>query len=731
MTAVLDRPVSPVQSRPVQPGRVQPGRHRKPPPPQRVPIFRVRIADLAALGAAAGAVALTELPGALRAVCLVVFIATGPGSAVLTWVSVPRRVWLSTVPVLGMALTTLMAIVALWSHRWAPLHILWVLVAAVAASSAYWYYRNDSSPRAAATGWSVRSVPAAPGRHIVCSRLSLVLSGAAVTLWLVALPGLPGVDAGFYGLLFSGTGPLLAVCIGACCAAMVLAIRSRRLLPAVAAVAAAIVVARVTTFAATEVPLYDWTYKHLAVVDYIQVHGRLTADGTDIYAQWPAFFAVWAWFCEVTGVAPMTVAHLFAPAMHVLIALTVYTGARAIGRSRSTALTAAFIAEIANWVGQDYFSPQAWALVLAFGMLVLLLASPRSHACGVLAVVVFTAIVPSHQLTPFWAVAVALALCVLKRARPWWVAVAMAAITATYLLLNLEAVLPYGLLSGGSPLDNAASNVQTSGVPAKDFTSAVVRSLSVSVVLAALASAFWLWRTGQRVLGPAVVAFASFGLLLGQSYGGEAIFRVYLYAMLGMAILIAPAVVTAVRGIGADARRTAVGAATIVGVTVAGLAGLHGYVALWPMVYETRAQVDVMDEITRDADVRTRLVMLRHGGMPTRLNAGYADVTLHNPYFDEPVTYDLWDGREPRLPELQAGLPSDRDLRALYEFATYDADVAYLILAVQSNKAMHYYGNFHPAAAGFVEDELRRSPSWTVVHQDANSVVFRTFPPRP
>ncbi|MGE2835273.1 hypothetical protein [Mycobacterium sp. SMC-4] len=688
------------------------------------------MADLAVLGAGAGAVALTDVPGALRAVCLVVFIATGPGSAVLTWVSVPRRVWLSTVPVLGMAIATLMAIAALWSYRWAPLHILWVSVVAVAASSAYWYYRTGSSPRDAALGWSVRTLAAAPARSVVQSRVSLALSGAAVLLWAVALPGLPGVDAGFYGLLFTGTGPLLAVCMVACCVAMVLAIRSRRLLPAVGAVVAAITVARVTTFVATEVPLYDWTYKHIAVVDYILVHGRLTPDGTDIYTQWPAFFAVWAWFCEVTGVSPMTIAHLFAPAIHVLIALTVYTAARAVGRSRYVALTAVFIAEITNWVGQDYFSPQAWSLVLAFGMLALLLASPRSHACGVLAVVVFTAIVPSHQLTPFWAVAVALALCVLKRARPWWVAVAMAVITATYLLLNLEAVLPYGLLSGGSPLDNAASNVQTSGLPAKDFTSAVVRSLSVAVVLCALASALWLWRTGRRVLAPAVAAFASFGLLLGQSYGGEAIFRVYLYALLGMAILIAAAVVTAVRDIGADPRRTTRGAAAVVGVTIAGLAGLHGYVALWPIVYETRDQVQAMDEITRDADVRTRLVMLRHGGMPTRLNAGYADVTLHNPYFDEPVTYDLWDGREPRLPELQTGVPSQRDLRALYEFATYDADVAYLILSRQSNKAMQYYGNFHPAAAGIVENELRRSPLWTVLYQDVNSVVFRTFPPR-
>lgn len=722
MTAILERP-------PTRPAASR-GRHRKPSPPQRIPIAPVRMADLAALGAVAGAVAMTGLPSTLRAVCLIVFIALGPGSAILTWVRTPRRVRLATVPVLGMASTTLLAIVALWSYRWAPLPMLWVAVVAVGASSAYWYYRNGSSPRDATRGWSVRTVPATAGGTAGLTRISLAFSGIAVAVWVVALPGLPGIDTSFYGLLFSGSGPLLAVGMLLCCLAMVCAIRGRGLLPAVAAIGTAIVISRVTTFAATEVPLYDWTYKHLAVVDYIQVYGRVMPDGTDIYAQWPAFFAMWAWFCEVTGVAPMTVAHLFAPAVHVLLALTVYTAARAVGWSRLVALTGAFVAEIANWVGQDYFSPQAWSLVLAFGALALLLASRRSRVCGVLAVVVFTAIVPSHQLTPFWIVAVALALCVLKRARPWWSALAMAAITAAYLLLNLEAVLPYGLLSGGSPLDNAASNVQTSGLPAKDFTSSVVRSLSAGVVLAAVGSAVWLRRSGRTVLGPAVVAFASFGLLLGQSYGGEAIFRVYLYSLLGMAILIAPALVASVRGMpGAGARGVARAVAALA-VCAAGLAGLHGYVALWPIVYQTRAQIDAMDTITRDAELRTRLVMLRHGGMPTRLNAGYAAVTLHNPYFDEPVTHDLWDGREARLPELQAGLPSQNDLRALHEFATYDADVAYLILAEQSNKAMRYYGNFDPAAAVFVEDELRRSPQWSVVYEDANSIIFRTLPTR-
>lgn len=689
----------------------------------RVPVLRVRPADLAAAGAVAGVLALTGLPDELRAISLLVFIAIGPGSAVLTWVRIPRRAMLSTVPVLGAAITTLIAMAAMWSYRWSPPEILWVQIVAIGASSAYWYHRNRATAPTATRRlrWRQIAAPAPAGRSVVRTHLSLLLSAAAVAIWLAAIPGLPGVEASYYGLLFSGTGPLLAVCIVLCAWALLVAVRDRRVLPAAVAVGAAILVSRVTTVVATEVPLYDWTYKHLAVVDYILVNGRIAPDGTDIYAQWSAFFVMFAWFSDVTGQAPITIAHVFAPIIHVLIALAVYCAARVLGRSRRTALTAAFLAEVFNWVGQDYFSPQAWSLTLAFGMIVLLLASPRSRASGVLAIVVFAATVPTHQLTPFWAVGVACLLCVVRRARPWWISVVMVMIAGSYLLLNLEAVLPYGMFSGSSVVSNATSNVVSSGMPAKDFTSAVVRALSLAVVATAFFGAIWLWRRKRPMIGLSIVAFSSFGLLLGQNYGGEAIFRVYLYSLLGCAILIAPAVV------GAVDRSRVTRAIAVLGLSGVSLAGLHGYVALWPMVLETRAQVDLMDSITTDADLRTRLVMMRLGGMPTRLNADYADVVYFNPYFDETIAYDLWDGRNPNLAELKKNFPAADDIAVLDENATREAYMAYVMFSEQSNKALRYYGDYRPEAIEILQGALRNSPNWTVFYEDGATLVFRSI----
>ncbi|MDZ4268340.1 MAG: hypothetical protein U1D00_22055 [Mycobacterium sp.] len=710
-------------------GKAPPDTSGAPAVRHRIPAPSLRMPDLAAAGAVVGAIALMDVPAGVRAISLALFIAVGPGAAVLTWVRIPRRALLGTVPVLGIAIVTLITITAMWSYRWNSPDMLWVQVVAVAGSSAFWYYRTGSSVLDGPRQWRWRTVvasPTAPPKNLFRKHLSLLLSGLAVVVWVAAVPGLPGVDASYYGLLFSGTGPLLVVGIVLCTWALLVAVRDRLLLPGAVAIAAAIIVARVTTFVATEVPLYDWTYKHLAVVDYVMVHGRIAPDGTDIYTQWSAFFVFWAWFCELTGVAPMTVAHVFAPVMHVLIALIVYTAARVLGRSRRSAVAAAFIAEITNWVGQDYFSPQAWSLVLAFGMLVLLLASPRSAACGVLSIVVFAAMVPTHQLTPFWAMAAAILLCLFKRARPRWAPVAMALIAGAYLLLNLEAVLPYGLLSGGSPISNAASNILTSGLPAKDFTSAVVRTLSIVVVLTAGACAFWAWRHKRPVLVLSVLAFSSFGLLLGQSYGGEAIFRVYLYSLLGCALLIAPAVVGAVDRLGGSGRRILWPTAAVLGMTGASMAGLHGYVALWPLVVETRAQVELMDRITDGADVRTRLVMLRLGGMPTRLNASYAEVTQYNHYFDSTIGFDLWDYRDPNLPELKASFPSPEDMKTLDDYAQYDAFRAYVMFSEQSNKAVRYYGDFRPEAVEIMQSALRESPNWTVFYENGETVVFRT-----
>jgi hypothetical protein len=687
-----------------------PGRQQPPAPVARVFHRPARPADLAAAGAVAGYLALLPLPSPVRALFVIAFMALGPGGAVLTWVDIPVRARVSTVPVLGMSIMTITTIAAMWSYRWNPIAILVVVTLAVTASSVLWYTKN-SWPSLRAQGEPL----VLPQWRNGLRRPAVVLTVLALLIWAAGLPWIPGVDANNMGLLFSGSGPALVVAIAVCTTAFVIAIRRRQLLAAVGALGAAIAISRLTTTLATEMPLYDWTYKHIAVVDYILVHDLIQPNGTDIYAQWPAFFVFAAWFCDVTGLSPITMAHLFAPVIHILIALTVFTAARVLKYSRRTALVACYVVEIVNWVGQDYFSPQAWTLILAYGLLVLLLASTTNRNAGILAIIPFAAMVPSHQLTPFWLLLTASLMVLTKRARPWWAVAAMVVIAGTYLALNFAAVAPYGILSGGSPVSNATSNFEVAGSSVEKFlTSGVCRGISVLVLASALAGTFWLRRRRQPALAAALLAFSPLALLLGQSYGGEAIFRVFLYGLLGCGLLIAPALMNGING---AAARPGLGRATAwCWITVSAVAGLHGYVALWPMIIETRAQVGYMEQLTTDIEPGTRVLMMHPGGMPTRVNDNYAMLTLEDPYFDQPLSHDLTGEK--------ATFPTPDQLGAFqwavenHEFPTY------VMFSEQSRKAVEYYNEYPSDALARFQQFLGSGRDWEEVHRDGETLVF-------
>src|SRR6478735_5082367 len=105
-------------------------------------------------------------------------------------------------------------------------------------------------------------------------------------------------------------------------------------------------------------------------------------------------FSLTAWFASLSGISLIAIALVFAPLIHILLALSVMALARVLGYSRRTALAAAMISETLNWVAQDYFAPQAIALVVALATLVVLLTSRRLRAASVLGVFLFASLIP-------------------------------------------------------------------------------------------------------------------------------------------------------------------------------------------------------------------------------------------------------------------------------------------------------------------------------------------------
>ncbi|MGW0614449.1 glycosyltransferase [Streptomyces sp. NPDC002788] len=334
-----------------------------------------------------------------------------------------------------------------------------------------------------------------------------------------------------------------------------------------------LVMERATQAVLYPTPLYAWAWKHDAVIDHLLTAGGLqTADQVGdmaVYDQWPGFFAAQAALVRLLGVESSTMFMAWWPLvsslMLLLPLLLIY---RTFTEDRRLIWTAVWLFYVANWVGQDYFSPQSVAYALHVGVLAVVLrrfgrsavrrGSPRQAVWTVVITVMIAAIVISHQLTPGMLVVCLLALSLSSRYRDW---VPVVTTVVIFLAWCLTAALPF--LSAAMPdmirsLGDVGANVETGYGATPTGTGAIATSwaarlLSGSVLLLA---AFGVLR--QRVLRHRarpllLVAAAPLPMFAASSYGSEMIFRVLLFMLPGAAFFAAAAVLPEVRTLAADA----------------------------------------------------------------------------------------------------------------------------------------------------------------------------------
>ncbi len=330
-------------------------------------------------------------------------------------------------------------------------------------------------------------------------------------------------------------------------------------------------------------PFYPWVYTHFGVVRYINLHGRLDSS-IDIYQNWPAFFTLNAWFGRVARTQPVQIAawaQVFFNTCNMLQLRYVFGS---LNKDVRSIWVAVFTFFAANWVAQDYFAPQAFAFTLSLGLCGVILrrltvapdrarmarrlnraaafvarlgrrrrAAPAPddepagsqrvgrRAARNIALALFAVIVASHQLTPYMLIAGLAVLTALGVVRPRFLVVAFAAMALGYLLPRLEFVqVNYGLLtSAGDPLHNSrnATIGFGHGEPGRIFSAQASRLLSLAVWALALAGIVRRLRAGYKNLGVVVLAAAPVLIVFGQSYGGEAVYRVYLFSLPWLALL--------------------------------------------------------------------------------------------------------------------------------------------------------------------------------------------------
>jgi hypothetical protein len=348
-------------------------------------------------------------------------------------------------------------------------------------------------------------------------------------------------------------------------------------------------------------PRGEATWRHLGIIDHLTRVGSIDAT-IDAYFGWPGFFAAFAVFGKATGI-PLVQVALWAPVWNNalwLLALGALISQLTSDR-RHLWLTVWIFASV-NWIDQDYFSPQAFAFLLYLVILALILRLLRANspvavllrlrkararlgsawtrisrragpadpgtdptdATGgsslmtahaavpprarslILVTGLATAMVASHQLTPFALLLTVAALVLVGRLATPRLPLVLLLILAAWLILPASAYL------AGHPVTATLGDLATvadknltnriSGTPERLMVLRLRMIVTAVVWLLAAVGLLRRWRTGHRDVVCVALAVAPFLLLPAQSYGGEMLLRVTLYTLPFMAFLAAAAV---------------------------------------------------------------------------------------------------------------------------------------------------------------------------------------------
>jgi hypothetical protein len=322
---------------------------------------------------------------------------------------------------------------------------------------------------------------------------------------------------------------------------------------------------------------------HVAFVQYISENGTVPAS-YDARFSWPGFFAAAAQLVSLGGTQDAGTYLVLAPVVYFLAAVPgLLLIARTITHSWRWSWVAVLIFVLTNWYQQDYFSPQATALVIYVAVIGTLLwmidtaVVPRlrgnlagkivgalkrtpalpagmsvrtAQALGVVLAVLCAGLVVDHQLTPFTMIfaLVGFAATGLTRYRLLWVTTGLIFVGYfSYGAIDFWIGHLDGLLGDVGQVGNAIeAGVGGRIVGDPTYQSNQFVRIGWSVLLFALgAVGVWTLRRRREALLLAGLACAPFALLVVQSYGGEVVIRSFLYA----SPILAPLAACALRGV--------------------------------------------------------------------------------------------------------------------------------------------------------------------------------------
>ncbi|MGW6416180.1 glycosyltransferase [Streptomyces sp. NPDC055055] len=479
---------------------------------------------------------------------------------------------------------------------------------------------------------------------------------------------------------------------------------------------------------------YSWAWKHLAVVDAMMRHGGEVpnANKFSVYNDWPGFFQLNALFLRATGLDSAVGYAAWTPAFaNALLLAPLLLLYRCVTRDRRLVWGAAWIFYSCSWVGQDYFAPQTFAFLLFLAVIALVFRQLPSSALPrpdprrrggwpptllAAVVVLVAAVVVSHPLTPLMLISALVALSFPRRNRPvvlpllgatvaltavWDTTVARSYISEHIGNLTQSLVQPdRNVTAGLAPLGDAA--------PGQILLSWIDRGLSATVVVLAVAG--FLVRPWTRRTGLPLLAVAPIPLLAVNAYGGEMLFRAYLFALPAAAFLVAALLLPS------DGRRFAPRTLVVYPVFLALLGGLvFGYYGKEAVNRFTPGEVAAARYVTEHAPPDSTIIML----------------TSDVPGID--MGYD-------RHPRIELAYQDPHDTRRLvdhpaagvtaFAYGATEERPAYLILSRAQDMNGYLTGSLPADTSERLKSALADAPGFTRVFADEDAVVYRYVTPR-
>ncbi|WP_308117271.1 hypothetical protein [Streptomyces fuscigenes] len=497
---------------------------------------------------------------------------------------------------------------------------------------------------------------------------------------------------------------------------------------------------------------YAWASKHDAVIARLltegTVHPHHTLNGgMSAYDQWPGFFSLNAALIKAFGVQGAAVYTNWAPVIYGALTLPILVVIyRTFTDDWRLVWTAVWIFQLANWVGQDYLSPQGFAYVLFLAVFAVVLrhfvrpgsagslrdrdlldpaAAPappattwQQRAVGVVLLApLIAAINSAHQLTPVMLCVTLFALCLTRRYRNIGLFVVAVVIMGIWDLTMGRPLFVDTMKTLSGQLGDLLSNAKPGigGNPTGEGAELVgVVNIVMVVALGALAvvAVVLRRRLARSALPLLLAAVAPAPLLAVNNYGGEMVFRVYLFGLPGSAFFAAAALVPSVAYAG-KARRIAQRVMVVAlpaGILVLLAGFLPSYYGKESMQYAPPQEVAFVERAYDRAPTGS-LVMAATGSFP----GAYYHYNHYDHWFfteqDAAANRQLLKDPGDYLAEgIPAGCP------------------AYIILTPTQRDAVQGEGYLPPGGYTKLVAALKASPHFKIIEEGSHGLLLQHLP---